>query len=120
MSFRLPALCLCLSFVFLSCSGRRPTPEDARTFIDSAEQKLLALNVDQQRADWIKDTYITGDTEEIAAKFDQRAIDAQVDYAKQSTRFDGLSLDPVTARKIRILKLGLTLATAPAVSEAWT
>ena len=78
----------------------------------------MALNVDGGRADWVKSTYITGDTEEISAKLDQRAIDAQVDYAKQSTRFDGVSLDPVIARKIRILKLGLTIATPADPKEA--
>ena len=78
----------------------------------------MALNIDSGRADWIKSTYITGDTEDISAKLDQRAIDAQVDYAKQSTRFDGVALDPVTARKIQILKLGLTLATPADPKEA--
>jgi peptidyl-dipeptidase A len=88
-----------------------PTPEDARQFVDALEPKLMALNIDSGRADWIKSTFITGDTEDISAKLDQRAIDAQVDYAKQSTRFDASSLDPVTARKIKLLKLGLTIAT---------
>ena len=90
--------------------------------MDSAEQRLLALGIDSSRADWVKDTYITSDTEEMAAKLDQRAIDAQVDYAKQSTRFDGMTLDPVTARKIHLLKVGLTLATPsdPKESEELT
>ena len=69
------------------------------------------LGVDAGRADWIKSTYITDDTEAIAAKLDERAIAATVDYAKQSTRFDGLKLDPVTARKLKLLKLSLTIAT---------
>jgi len=122
MTLRASAALLCGSCLLVSCSPRRPTADDARQFIDSAEQRLLALGIDAQHADWIKDTYITGDTEEISAKLDQRAIDAQVDYAKQSTRFDGLALDPVTARKIRILKLGLTLATPsdPKESEELT
>ena len=78
----------------------------------------MALNIDSGRADWIKSTYITGDTEDISAKLDQRAIDAQVAYAKQSTQFDGVAIDPVTARKIQILKLGLTLATPADPKEA--
>jgi peptidyl-dipeptidase A len=78
----------------------------------------MALNIDSGRADWIKSTYITGDTEDISAKLDQRAIDAQVAYAKQSTQFDGLAIDPVTTRKIQILKLGLTLATPADPKEA--
>ena len=109
MPFR--ALVLSLSAaLFLSCANRKPA-QDPRQFIDSIEPRLMALNIDSGRADWIKSTFITGDTEEISAKLDQRAIDAQVDYAKQATRFSGMTLDPVTARKIQILKLGLTLAT---------
>src|SRR5580700_8676058 len=86
--------------ILIACNSgpAKPTPEDAKKFIDDAEQKLLALSVDQNRADWIKDTYITDDTEAVAAKLDERAINATVDYAKQSTKFDGLNLDPVTAR----------------------
>src|SRR5580692_4093248 len=111
-------LLACAAALLAACGAPRPTPFDAKTFIDLAEQKLLALNIDSGRADWIKATYITDDTENISAKLDQRAIDAQVDYAKQSTRFDGLTLDPVTARKIQILKLGLTIATPSDPAEA--
>ena len=89
----------------------KPTPAEAKRFIDDVEQRLLTLGVDAQRADWIKSTYITDDTEALSAKLDERAIAAAVAYAKQSTRFDGLALDPVTARKIKLLKLSLTLAT---------
>src|SRR5580700_5974446 len=104
--------------ILSGCASQKATPEDARKFTDDAEAKLLTLNIDSGRADWIKSTYITDDTEAISAKLDQRAIDAQVDYAKQSTRFDGLTLDPVTARKIQILKLGLTIATPSDPAEA--
>jgi len=89
----------------------KATPEEARKFINDAEEKLLLLGIDAGRADWIKSTYITDDTEAVAAKLDEKAISAVVAYAKQSTRFDGLKLDPVTARKLRLLKLSLTLAT---------
>src|SRR5271157_4648688 len=91
-----------------ACSGSKPTPEDAHKFADDVEQKLLVLGVDQARADWIKSTYITDDTEAIAAKLDERAINATVDYVKQAAKFDGLNLDPVTARKLKLLKLSLT------------
>src|SRR5262245_57346444 len=100
----------------------KATPEEARKFIDDAEKRLLVLNVDAARGDWVKSTYITDDTEATAALLDERAIAATVDYAKKSTRFDGLNLDPVTARKILLLKFGLTLATPsdPKESEELT
>ncbi|HUA60756.1 MAG TPA: M2 family metallopeptidase [Verrucomicrobiae bacterium] len=110
--------------VLAACNSTpaKPTPEDAKKFIDDAEQKLLALSIDQSRADWIKATYITNDTEDVAARLDERAINAAVEYVKQSTRFDGLALDPVTARKIKLLKLSLTIATPadPKESEELT
>jgi len=108
--------------ILSGCSSRKATPEDARKFTDDAEVKLLALNIDSGRADWIKSTYITDDTEAISAKLDERAINAGVEYAKDSTRFDGLALDPPVARKLKLLKLSLTLATPkdPKESEELT
>src|ERR1051326_4605637 len=110
------------SLLLSACANRKATPEEARTFMDNAEQKLLVLGVDAAHADWIKSTYITDDSEAVSAKLDGRAIDAQVDYAKQSTRFDGLNLDPVTARKIKLLKTSLVMATPsdPKESEELT
>ena len=116
-------VCLIGSVAVLACcTARKPTPEEARKFIDDVEQKLLVLGVDSGRADWVKSTYITDDTETLAAKLDERAIAATVEYAKQSTRFDGVQLDPVTARKIKLLKLSLTIATPsdPKESEELT
>src|SRR6266496_2733377 len=113
-----PAACCPLLVALIACSGSRPSAADARAFIDQAEQKLLALGVEAGRADWIKSTYIMDDSEIIAAKLNERAISATVEYAKQSTRFDGLTLDPLTARKLKLLKLSLTIATPSDPKEA--
>jgi peptidyl-dipeptidase A len=116
-------LCLaCLCAVPAAGASRKATPEEARKFVGDAERRLLPLTIDSSRADWIKSTYITGDTEEIAARIDERAINAAVEYAKQATRFDGLALDAATARKLKLLKLGLTIATPkdPLESEELT
>ena len=115
-------LCLVPLLAVLSACAPKATPEDARKFTQDAERNLLALNIDSGRADWIKDTYITDDTEAIDAKLDERAINAQVGYAKDATRFAGLSLDAPTARKLQLLKTSLTLATPndPKESEELT
>src|ERR1035438_4126962 len=116
------AALVCAVAALAACGGHKPNREDARKFIDDAEQRLLVLGIDQSRADWIKDTYITDDTEALAAKVDERAINANVAYAKSATQFDGLDLDPVTARKLKLLKLSLTIATPadPKESEELT
>ena len=85
--------------------------EQAKKFIDDAEAELLKVNVEASRADWVKATYITEDTEILAAKADERAINATVELAKQATSFDHLKLPDDVARKLKLLKLSLTLAT---------
>jgi len=92
-------------------SNRPPTVEEAQAFIKQAEDQLLELNVMASRAEWVKATYITDDTETLAAKADERAITAQVELAKQATRFDHLKLPPDLARKMHLLKVSLVLAT---------
>jgi peptidyl-dipeptidase A len=92
--------------------------EEAKRFIEAAEAKLLEVNVEASRADWVKDTYITEDTEMLAAKADERAINATVELAKQATRFDHLKLPEDVARKMKLLKLSLTLATPSDAKES--
>ena len=85
----------CNLLVLIFCAqavAAPPTVDDARKFIDEAEAKLLALNIDAGRADWVKSTYITDDTEAMAAKADERAIAVQVDLVKQAKKFSGLKL----------------------------
>src|SRR5579883_2667806 len=126
MKLRSAACCLCavLALFALPVHAADPTatPEQARKFADDVEQKLLVLGVGSARADWIKSTYITDDTEILSAELDEKSIAATVEYAKQATRFDGLKLDPVTARKLKLLTLSLTIATPsdPQKSEELT
>jgi peptidyl-dipeptidase A len=118
MKIRAAACIACTLAAMALAADPKATPEEARKFINDAEQKLLLLGVDSARADWIKSTYITGDTEAIAAKLDEKAIAATVAYAKQATRFDGLKLDADTARKLKLLKLSLTIATPADARES--
>src|SRR4029453_1406651 len=82
-----------------------------KKFADDAEQQLLKLWTDQGRADWIKSTYITDDSEILAAQFPDRAISAAP--PKRSAGLEGVKADGETARKLKLLKLSLPLA-APA------
>lgn len=87
-----------------------PTVKDADAFMTKAEARLLKLNVDSGRADWVKSTYITGDTEILAAQADERAIAATVSLLKEARRYEHLKLPPELARKFKLLRLSLTLA----------
>ena len=92
-------------------AGAEPTAQEAQKFMDRVETKLLELNTMSGRADWVRSTFITGDTESLAADANERAISATVALAKQATRFDKLALPAELARKMKLLKLSLTLAT---------
>ena len=54
-----------------------PTVAEAEAFIKNAEARLLELNVNASRADWVKATYITDDTEILAAQADDPALAAE-------------------------------------------
>jgi peptidyl-dipeptidase A len=98
-----------------------PTPgatQDAKQFVDAAEKRLLKLWVDTSRADWVRSTYITGDTEALAAQANERSISAAVAYAKDATKYASAKTDPETARKLKLLRLSLTLATPHDPDEA--
>ncbi len=86
------------------------TVEEARAFLDGAESRLLALSVDASRASWVHSTYITDDTEILAAQSNEKLIAATVELAKNATRFKGLELPEDLARKLKLLENALTLA----------
>ena len=105
--FLVPVLCAAALF------GAPPTPADAKTFLDDAAKKLLDLTLEAGQAQWVQSTYITDDTEAVAARANQRLISEGVRLAKAAVAFDKVQLPPDQRRMMRILKNGLVLA-APA------
>jgi peptidyl-dipeptidase A len=92
-----------------------PTAAEAGQFLADAEAHLLDLWIQRERAQWVQSTYITDDTELIAARANEAVIAASVELANASTRFDGLELPPEMARKMKLLKIAITL---PAPTDA--
>lgn len=116
----LPVSALCLSASLLGAAT--PTADDARAFLKEAEERGLHLAVDASRADWVKANFITDDTEILGAQADERAINAQVAFAKKAATFTGVPLTAADERKLRLLRNSLTLATPadPALSAELT
>lgn len=94
----------------LPALAQTPTPAEAKAFIERSEQELLQLANDAQQAAWVQSTYITYDTQEIAAKANQILTDAGVRIAKQAAQYRDVPLDPVNARKLALLRNSLVLA----------
>jgi len=83
--------------------------DEAERFLADAEKRLLDLNIKAARADWVKSTFITDDTEALAADANEAVIGATTELAEQSRRFENADLSPEGKRKLKLLKLSLTL-----------
>ena len=98
-------------------SGGQSTAAEADKFIADAEKRLFDLNIKYSRADWVKSTFITDDTEALSADANKQVITATTELAEQSRRFDGLDLSPDMARKMKLLKLALRFTRAKNPAE---
>ena len=87
----------------------RPSTAEAQAFVESAEKRLLDLWIRADRASWVQNNFITEDTERIAAQAQKDVIAATTELAVSATRFDKLDLPYDVARKLKLLKLSLTL-----------
>jgi len=93
---------------------------DADAFVASAEKELFAYSVDAGRIQWINNTYITEDTDALAAKSGAEGTELSVRLALEAAKFEkvaGLSAD--TKRKLDILRGGIVLP-APTTAGAAT
>ena len=97
-------------------AAAQPTVQEAEKFIADAEAKLLDLAIEASHAGWVQSTYITLDSQVLAAKANERLIGETMALAAQAQRFAGLALPPDVERRINLLKVGLTLP-APADAE---
>ncbi len=87
-----------------------PTAADADAFVARAERELAEFSVHNSRAQWVNSTYITPDTDALAAYFGTIGTETAVRLAKEAARYQnvpGLSYD--TRRKLDILRTSITL-----------
>jgi peptidyl-dipeptidase A len=64
----------------------------ARRFLAHAESVLYDLSVRGSRAEWVAETYITFDTEELTAQAQEAYGNATRDFAMQARRYERLRL----------------------------
>ncbi len=90
-----------------------PAPADADAFVADAEARMAALSEYAARAQWINSTYITEDSDWIAARVGTEYTELAVELAAGAARFNavpGLSFD--TRRKLDFLRQGLVAPAA--------
>lgn len=96
-----------------SAQSAKPTAADA--FVAAAEKDLFDYTVESSQVNWVNATYITEDTDAMAARINAVGTEKAVKYALEAAKFatiPGLSAD--TRRKLDILRNGLVL---PAPTE---
>ncbi|MDX2154645.1 MAG: M2 family metallopeptidase [Bryobacteraceae bacterium] len=111
-----------LLFQLLTAGAFAQTEQDARRFLEEAEQQLLRLSEEASRAQWVQATYITHDTEILAAQASEKLAAATADLAKKAAKFANVKLPAELERKLTLLRVGITLPAPadPKLSEELT
>lgn len=87
-----------------------PSSPAAREFVEQVNRDLERLMVRQATAEWIKNTYITDDTERNAATLNAELLGYLNRVTAEAARFSQQpKLDPQTARMLKLIKLGQDL-----------
>jgi peptidyl-dipeptidase A len=87
-----------------------PTAAEADAFVAAAEKDLFDFSVEGGRVAWVNSTYLTDDTDALAARYGEIGTEKSVKYALEAAKFQaapGLSAD--TKRKLDILRGGIVL-----------
>ncbi|MEC9066189.1 MAG: M2 family metallopeptidase [Pseudomonadota bacterium] len=86
------------------------TPEGAAEWVEMVEQDLFDYSVRASRVYWVNATYITHDTNALAAQVGAEGTEKSVNYALEAAKFAQVEgLDSDVARKLDILRNGIVL-----------
>ena len=104
------ALAMVLAASPVLAAPAQPTAGDAEAFVARAEKELSDYTVDASRMSWINATYITDDTDALAAKFGAQGTEMAVRFALEAAKYQKVSgLSPDVKRKLDILRGGIVL-----------
>ena len=86
------------------------TPADADKFVAEAEKTLAEASIEGNQVGWVNATYITDDTDALAARVGAKLTLLGVKYATEAAKYQQVAgLSPDTKRKLDILRNGVTL-----------
>jgi peptidyl-dipeptidase A len=101
------ALCGCASApqTAPSPAAQNATADDAKSFVARLNEDLKRLTAESSTAEWIKNTYITDDTERNAASANERLLAYASEAVKTARQFKDLQLDFDTTRMLHLLRI---------------
>src|SRR5437870_3127163 len=84
-----------------------PTPEEAKAFVAQLDVDILKLWVEQQHADWAKQTNITPETEAASAAAGEKVMTYFTGAIRKAATFLPIfdKLDPDTQRKLTLVRV---------------
>ena len=116
------ALTMLLSIAVIACRAAEPAggapSTDLKAFLDDADATLLRLSNEANQAGWTQETYITPDTEAIAARASESLMNAITGFAKRAATFNAQSATPVQQRQLTVLKNSITMASPSDPNES--
>jgi peptidyl-dipeptidase A len=109
---------LSLFAVVAAACGTHPSEaphKDAAQFVIESERELKLAMAESDRADWVQSTYITDDTEWLAARRTENVMELRTRLIDEARQYEREELSPELQRKLYLLK---TSPTVPAPKEA--
>jgi peptidyl-dipeptidase A len=82
---------------------------DADAFVARINREYKAVYPDLTAAQWLSSTYITDDTQAVAAKANERYLTLLNTWIKAAKPFEGQKMSPESARTILLLKLSTAM-----------
>ncbi|MDM7958036.1 M2 family metallopeptidase [Blastomonas sp.] len=91
-------------------TAAKPSAADAEAFVTAAEKEMFDYTISASRVFWVNSTYLTDDTNALAAEVGAKGTEMQVRFALEAAKFndvDGLSAE--TRRKLDKMRGGIVL-----------
>jgi peptidyl-dipeptidase A len=112
------ALAACAGPASPGAPAARPDAAATKTFLDRVNATMLKLGIAQNQGGWIQQTYITDDTDAVAARLNQEYIDAVARFAKEAAKYGQTEAPAPERRQLQLLKVSLVMATPADAKEA--
>jgi len=109
-------------WALLGGQARSATPgEPATVFLSRAETELAQADEANQRAQWVNETYLNGDTNWLVSRSNEAFTQIRMRLAREAAGYRAVDLDPVSRRKLDLLAISVRspAPTDPAASHTW-
>jgi len=102
------AVTFCLAAMLAGCGRTEKPKESADEFVARVNKDLQQRGHENAMAGWVNETYITPDTDQLAAKAAERVLEYYPGAVRESKAYDGMDVPPESRRAMMLLRQGLS------------